>query len=86
MNVPYRYKIMIALPGESPIELFRSSGRYTRDVWNYYTRDLSVLWDKWVEHTLADRDCITARPVTRAPHVAAMAERARLYPVNPHQE
>jgi len=86
MNLPYKFRILAALPGHDPVELFRASRNYAQADWNYHTRDLSPEWACWVEHTLADRDCISDRPVVRAPHVAANAERARLYPVNPHQE
>lgn len=86
MNVPYKFRILAALPNHEPVELFRSHENYSQLIWNYVTRDLSPEWTVWAEHRLPDRDCLSARPTIRAPHVAAMAERARLYPVNPHQE
>lgn len=86
MIPPYKFRIVCALADGPVIELFRANRNYAQADWNYHTRELSPDWDVWVEHTLADRHCLSARPTVRAPHVASMAERARLYPVNPHQE
>lgn len=62
MTIPYHFRIMAALPGHSPIELFRASRRYLQADWDWHTRDLSPEWECWVEYTLADRDTITPRP------------------------
>jgi hypothetical protein len=62
---PYTFRIMCALPTGPVIELMRSSGTYTNDVWNTWTRDLSQQWDVWCERTMPDKDCISSRPKIR---------------------
>ena len=86
MTRPYHFRICCALPGGPVIELFRASRHYAQADRNYWTLGLSREWNVWVEHTLSDYKCITIRPTIRPPHVAVNAEKARFYPVNPHQE
>jgi len=68
MIPPYKWRIVACLPGHSPVELFRSQRPYDNHAWAHHTRDLSPEWMKWVEYTLADKECLTPRVhITRKP-------------------
>ena len=62
MKPPYSFRIMAALPGHAPIELFRTNDKYSNYTWNHVTRGLDRAWYRWCEHTLGDRQCLSSRP------------------------
>ncbi len=65
MSPPYNYRILAALPGDSPVELFRDTRPYSQAAWNFVTRELDRAWECWAEYTLADKHCLTERPPIR---------------------
>jgi hypothetical protein len=71
MTPRYTFRIMAALPGHTPVELFRASRHYAQADWNYWTRDLAPEWQAWVEYTLADKHCVSERPKIRDPRYIA---------------
>lgn len=54
MTTPYNFRIMAALPGHKPVELFRSRAVYSASYFNAVTRDFSSEWDLWVEWRMPD--------------------------------
>jgi len=61
MTLPYKFRIMAALPSHAPIELFRSPVKYSHKAWSFWTRDLAPEWTCWLEEPLADKYTLTPR-------------------------
>jgi len=61
MNAPYNFRIMAALPGHQPVELFRTRSSYTNTYFNSYTKDISCEWDCWIESRMPDSKALGGR-------------------------
>ncbi len=59
---PYAVRIMAALPGHSPVELYRSKHRLLEAEWLFVTRGLDQAWEIWVETFCHDKHTISSRP------------------------
>lgn len=60
---PYAFRIMAALHGHAPVELYRSRSRhYVQADWNLWAVPMSPEWECWVERPVPDRATITQRP------------------------
>lgn len=57
----YSFRIMAALPGHEPVELFRSRRTYSQQDWNFWTRGMDWAWECWVENRLPDKWTLTRR-------------------------
>ncbi len=64
---PYSVRIMAALPGQEPVEMFRTNRTLHPHDWRFWTNDLSPDWELWTEHRLPDRQCISSRPAIKRP-------------------
>jgi hypothetical protein len=84
MKPAYAARLMIALPGDEPIEYARWPHRYPeRATLNAIFRSLSRCWEWWIETPLPSRSTVTARPGagrrSRKPNLAVLE-----WPPSPH--
>lgn len=62
ITFPYVARIMARLPGQEPVELWRTSKPLRQSDWRYWTEDLSPIWSKWVEKVIPKKQLISPRP------------------------
>lgn len=65
MTTPYKYRICAALPGAEPVELHRSQKQFCQKLWDSVVRDLSDVWQVWIEKPMLDRCTLSPRPPSR---------------------
>ncbi len=77
VKLAYEFKILAALPGDAPIELYRSRYPYRPAMWHAITDDLSPEWETWLEYPLKDHQTLTERPKVREYKIQGRSARSR---------
>ncbi len=70
----YFARICACLPGDTPVELYRSHGPIPEAVYQFWTRGMDKAWEIWAEHRTKDRHCLSDRP--RIKHHSGSAKHA----------